>query len=118
MIPSITHLSYHDRLQHLNLPSLQHRRRRGDLIYLYQLLKGTYDINNIFFTLSNSTTTRGHTKKLFKHRTNSYTRSNFYSNRVINDWNSLLQFIVDSPSVDEFKIQLDSHNRNCLFDYA
>jgi len=64
MIPSITHLSYHDRLQYLNLPSLQHRRRRGGLIYLYQLLQGTYDINNIFFTLFNSTITRGHTKKL------------------------------------------------------
>ena len=37
---------------------------------------------------------------------------NFYSNRVINDWNSLPQFIVDSPSVDEFKILLDSHYRN------
>jgi len=50
---------------------------------------------------------------------NSYTRSNFYSNRVINDWNSLPQFIVDSPSVDKFKILLDSHYRNnCLFDYA
>ena len=26
IIPSISHLSYHDRLRHLNLPSLQHRR--------------------------------------------------------------------------------------------
>ena len=33
IIPSITLLSYHDRLQH-HLPSLQHRRRRGDLIYI------------------------------------------------------------------------------------
>ena len=84
---------------------------------MWQYIKGTYDINNIFFTLSNSTT-RGHTKKLFRHRTNSFTRSNFYSNRVINDWNSLPQFIVDSPSVDEFEILLDNHYRNCLFDYA
>ena len=42
MIPSINHLSYYDRLRHLNIPSLQHRRRRGDLIYLYQILKGSY----------------------------------------------------------------------------
>ena len=118
MISSITHLPYLDRLRHLNLPSLQHRRRRGDLIYLYQLLKGTYDINNIFFTLSDSTTTRGHTKKLFKYRTNSYVRSNFYSNRVINDWNSLPQHIVDSPSVNDFKILLDSYFSNCLFDFV
>ena len=89
IIPSISHLSYHNRLRHLNLPSLQHHRRRGDLIYLYQILKGAYDIDNQFFTPSTFTTTRGHTKKLFKHHVNSYTRSKFFSNRVINDWNSL-----------------------------
>ena len=49
IIPSISHLSYHDRLRHLNLPSLQHRRRRGDLICLYQILKGAYDIDNQLF---------------------------------------------------------------------
>ena len=118
IIPSISHLSYQDRLRHLNLPSLQHRRRRGDLIYLYQILKGAYDIDNQFFTPSTFTTTRGHTKKLFKHHVNWYTRSKFFSNRVINDWNSLPQFIVDSSSVNEFKMLLDRHHSNCLFDYV
>lgn len=117
VIPSIRHLPYHDRLGHLNLPSLQHRRRRGDLIYLYQILRGAYDIDNQLFTRSNSTTTRGHTGKLFKHHVNSFTRSKFFSNRVINDWNSLPQFIVDSSSVNEFKILLDRHYSNNLFDY-
>jgi len=100
MIPSISQLSYHNRMKHLNLPSLQYRRRRGDLIYLYQILKN-YDIDNHLFipSLSNTTTTtRGHTMKLFKQHTNSYSRFNFYSNRVINDWNSLPQSIVNSPS--------------------
>ena len=50
MIPSITLLSYHDRLQYLNLPLLQHHRRRGDLIYLHQLLKDTYN-NYIFYAI-------------------------------------------------------------------
>ena len=53
--------------------------------------------------------------KLFKHHTNSYIRSNFYSNRVINDWNS---FTIDSASVNEFKMLLDSHYTNYLFDFA
>ena len=118
IIPSISHLSYHDRLRHLNLPSLQHRRRRGDLICLYQMLKGAYDIDNQLFIPSTVTITRGHTKKLFKQHTNSYTRSKFFSNRVINDWNSLPQFIVDSSSVNEFKMLLDRHYSNCLFDYV
>ena len=55
--------------------------------------------------------------KLFKHHTNSFIRSNFYSNRVI-DWNLLPQFIIDSASVNEFKMLLDSHYRNYLFDFA
>ena len=41
--------------------------------------------------------------------------SNFYSNRVINDWNSLPQSIVDSPSVNEFKMlhmNLCNNNNN------
>ena len=50
IIPSISHLSYYDRLRHLNLPSLQHCQRRGDLIYLYQILKGADDIDYQLFT--------------------------------------------------------------------
>ena len=119
MIPSISHLSYYNRLRHLNIPSLQHHRRRGDSIYLYQILKGHYDIENRLFTPSTFAVTRGHTRKLFKqHMANSYTRSNFYSNRVINDWNSLPQSIVDSPSVNDFKTLLDRHYSNCLFDFV
>ena len=114
----ISQLPYHDRLRQFNLLSLQHHRRRGDLIYLYKILKGTYDIHNQLFTSSNSIATKGHTKKLFKYHTNSYARLNFYSNRVINDWNSLPQSIVDSPSVNEFKMLLDRHYSNYLFDFV
>ena len=42
-------------------------------------------------------------------------RSKFFSNRVINDWNSLSQFIVDYSSINEFKMLLDRHYNNCLF---
>ena len=34
----------------------RYSRRRGDLIYLYQILRGTYDIQDQFFTPPNSTT--------------------------------------------------------------
>jgi len=98
MIPSISQLSYHNRMKHLNLPSLQYRRRRGDLIHLYQILKGDYDIDNHLFIPSPSntttTTTRGHTMKLFKQHINSYSRFNFYSNRVINDYPNLLLILL------------------------
>ena len=50
-IPSISHLSYHNRLRHLNLPSLQHRRRRDAYIrYLGVLMILT--INYLYLPLS------------------------------------------------------------------
>ena len=36
--PSLSHLSYHDRLMALNLPSLLYRRRRMDMIMMYKIL--------------------------------------------------------------------------------
>ena len=38
--PSFLHLSYHDWLMALNLPSLLYRRRRMDMIMMYKILNG------------------------------------------------------------------------------
>ena len=45
MISAFSELSYTDHLQYLNLPPLQHRRRRGDLLLLYQMIHNHYDLN-------------------------------------------------------------------------
>jgi len=37
---------------------------------------------------------------------------------IINDWNSFPQFIVDSSSVNEFKMLLDNHYSDYLFDFV
>ena len=38
LIPSIQNLPYEERLRQLNLPSLMHRRRRGDMIQIYNII--------------------------------------------------------------------------------
>ena len=40
LVPELRHLPYQQRLRILNLPSLYYRRRRGDMIAVYQLLHG------------------------------------------------------------------------------
>ena len=40
MIPDIKRLTYKDRLRHLKIPSLQHRRYRGDMITTYKIITG------------------------------------------------------------------------------
>ena len=38
LIPALKNNTYKERLSHLKLPSLAHRRRRGDMIYTYKII--------------------------------------------------------------------------------
>jgi len=98
-LDGLSDLSYEKRLQRLDLYSLCCRRQRGDLIEVYKLL---------FFTLNNSTSTRGHQFKLFKVRSRLLVRHHFFSNRVINQWNPLPSTVVNAPTVTVFKQKLDN----------
>lgn len=65
---------------------------------------------HVFFQFApNQHCLRGHSLKLFKPRSNTTVRSNFFSHRIIDDWNSLRQHVVDATSVNAFKNRLDQH---------
>ena len=67
MIPSLSDKSYHHRLISLDVPSLNHRRIRGDLIFIYKLINGYFNLDfSTFSTLSPNIHTRGNSLKLYK----------------------------------------------------
>ena len=67
MVDSVKHLSYPSRLRSLGMPSLCYRRRRGDMIVVYQLLHGGMARPpEDFLTRNLSDRTRGHRWKLAK----------------------------------------------------
>ena len=104
----LAHLTYESRLEILDLYSLYCRRQRGDMIETYKILKQHYDLDpSTFFTL-NTATTRGHSLKLFKERSRLLVRQNFFTNRIVNLWNSLPDFIISAPTVATFKLRLDN----------
>ena len=109
MVPDIKHLSYEDRLKHLRLPSLVHRRRRGDMIQMYKIMKEVVDVDNELFTNLQKSTTRGHNLKLRKTKATKHSRVNVFSNRVIDDWNSLPSKVVNAITTDSFKNEIDDH---------
>ena len=45
IIPNIKDLPYRERLRHLNLPSLYHRRKRGDMINTYKIITGKVNMD-------------------------------------------------------------------------
>ena len=110
MVNSVRHLEYPDRLRRLKIPSLYYRRRRGDMITVYQMLQGGMEVNHdMFLTRNNAERTRGHQWKLEKPSARSLTRRNTFSTRIINDWNSLPASMVSASSVNQFKARLDQH---------
>ena len=109
LIPSIKDLDYTARLEALKLPSLEHRRRRGDTIQAYKVLTGQdrVDADSLFPTPD--TATRGHGMKIYRQYAHLELRRTFFSYRVVKDWNSLPPSIVEAKSLDQFKALLDSH---------
>ena len=108
MIPSLKGLSYEERLRALKLPSLEHRRRRGDMLQVYKILNGIDKLDpGIFFSMATGSNTRGHSQKIAKSRARLGMRQNVFSQRVVNDWNSIPAQVVESPTLNIFKSRLD-----------
>jgi hypothetical protein len=83
-------LSYAVRLSALVLESLETRRLRLDLIYLYKILYGNVDIEwSDMFEFAAMSVTRGHCYKRFVKRSRINIRQTFFCNRVVSVWNNL-----------------------------
>lgn len=110
LVPTLRNLGYVDRLRALDLPSLYHRRRRGDMIRVFQILRGYIDLDpEQFFTIATHSRTRGHSWKLAKPVAVSRVRRNCFSVRIVTDWNSLPAAVVESTTTNQFKSRLDAH---------
>ena len=111
LLPRIRDRPYNERLKALRLPSLEHRRLRGDMIDVFKYVHGIYDTDRPHFEPSRTTTskeTRGHSLKLTKQHCRLNMRGNYFSQRVINTWNSLPDTVVTAPTVNCFKCRLDA----------
>ena len=114
LVSELKHLPYEQR--HLRLPSLYHRQKRGNMIQTFKIIKGIdrIDTSNCFeFSRS---FTRGHKYKLQKKSCRLDVRKYFFSNRVVNDWNSLPNNVVDSETVNQFKDRLDGHWKKHMYE--
>jgi len=110
MVHGLKNMAYDDRLEILGLLSFEKRRLCGDLIEVFKILTDRENIvKHQFFAPSLCNHLRGHSLKLLKPRSSRQVRQNFFSQRVIDDWNKLPSNIVTSTSVNMFKNKLDNH---------
>jgi len=78
-LPGLATMTYHSRLKLLNLESLELRRLRSDLAFVYKVLFGIVHINSdALFTVRNQPQLRGHKYTLVKPRCVSQVSRGFF----------------------------------------
>eukprot|EP00794_Sanderia_malayensis_P000909 gene909-212_t len=104
-------MSYEQRLEKLNTPTLAFRRSRGDMIEVFKILSKECGYDNEdsdgLLELNVNDSTRGHPLKPCHRRARLNLRKYNFTHRVVSTWNSLPDKVVMWKNVDTFKYRLD-----------
>lgn len=118
LVPTLKKKPYKERLQELDIPSIQYRQLRNDLIQAYKIINNIDNIQcNEFFTFVEDDRTRNSTLKLFKPYARTNIRSNYFSHRVVDHWNGLSETTKLSKNINEFKMKVDRDLIDIRFDF-
>ena len=122
MICGLSSQSYEEKLKELQLESLSDRRKRLDMIQTYKILKGIDNVDRKiwFSTYGDEATTM--TTRLSNHPLNlkrqqiskTECRKHFFSQRVIDDWNRLPDYVKDSKNISTFKSNYSLYFENTM----
>jgi hypothetical protein len=108
MVSGLKSQIYEERLAELNMTTLEERRHQSDMLQVYKILRGHDNVRaDQWFTMaaSGGERTRQSTGvlNLRKPRSNLEVRANFFSVRVVDDWNVIPESIKMAKHPSQFK---------------
>ena len=110
LLPELKDLDYMYRLKALQLPSLQYRKQRENMIETFKIITGRVRLDpTLFFTFVSDTSRHGHIYKLYKQHAPRRVRVQSFGIRIMNEWNNLPRWVVEAEDLDKFKHNLDTH---------
>ena len=115
MVTNFKGKTYEEKLAEAGMITLEERRKRGDLIQAYRVLRGVDDVDpSLWFEMveprPGATTTRetGGVMNVKRSEANNAIRKNYWSQRVIEPWNSLPHEVKQAESLNVFKNGIDN----------
>ena len=114
-------MSYTDRLQRLNLPTLKYRRLCGDMIEVFKITHEIYDPDvSLKLVYHPNSNTSGNNYKLLNQSFHYDARKYCFSARIVNIWNSLPNDVVNVNNFNQFKTRLDKFwmHQDVKFDFT
>ena len=110
MIPELRDLSYESCLLQFGLTTQETKRLGGDQIEVFKIVNVYEDVDrNTFFKLKEGSRTKADKAALVKEQCRLDMRKYSFSQRVINEWNKLLNDCVNASSANMFINRIDRY---------
>ena len=114
MISGLTGGSYEEKLAEIGLTTLEQRRKRGDMIQTWKIIHGADNVQKeTWFEMTADGEAVHRTRltkdktKIVKPRTKNKLRENYFSVRVVDEWNQLSQRVREAKTINSFKNMYD-----------
>ena len=114
MVIELRGMEYEERLEALGLTTLDIRRKRGDMIQIYKIMKGVETVGiNMEPDKSYKNIERRHRHQISRDKfVNTPMRDGFLPNRSATTWNLLPPEIAEAETVNSFKARIDRHMKS------